>query len=108
KRDGYSFNQLTNSPIDGRDLWSTRVSVAWRPVESLSATLVWEHFSENDDRMRTAKQLCKTDPLPTSVNGAPTGLGTLDLQSSTASHIYANYLSQSCLPTGLYSSDAFE
>ena len=27
KRDGYSFNTLTNAPIDGRDLWSSRVTL---------------------------------------------------------------------------------
>ncbi len=50
--------------IDGRDLWSGRVSIGWKPVENLQTTLVWEHFSENDDRMRTAKQICKTAPIP--------------------------------------------
>ena len=61
KRDGYSINEITRSPIDGRDLWSGRVTLGLKPTENLQATLVWEHFSENDDRMRTAKQLCKTD-----------------------------------------------
>ena len=36
-----------------------------------ASTLVWEHFSENDDRMRTSKQLCKTDPGQSKVNGMP-------------------------------------
>ena len=71
KRDGYSTNEITGNPIDGRDLWSSRVSLAWKPLENLQTTLVWEHFSENDDRMRTAKQLCKTDPTPTEVGGVP-------------------------------------
>ena len=62
KRDGYSFNELTGQPIDGRDLWSGRVTLGLKPTENLQATLVWEHFSEDDDRMRTAKQLCKTAP----------------------------------------------
>src|SRR5262249_12282265 len=61
KRDGYSTNELTGDPIDGRDLWSSRVSLAWNPLPNLKTALVWEHFSESDDRMRTAKQLCKTD-----------------------------------------------
>ena len=56
---GLFFQHLPNR-IDGRDLWSGRVSIGWKPVENLQTTLVWEHFSEDDDRMRTAKQLCKT------------------------------------------------
>ncbi len=69
KRQGYSFNELTDQRIDGRNLWSGRVSIGWKPLASLQATLVWEHFSEDDDRMRTSKQLCKTDPNPTEIGG---------------------------------------
>jgi iron complex outermembrane receptor protein len=108
KRDGYSFNSLTNAPIDGRDLWSTRVSVAWKPIENLQTNFVWEHFSENDDRMRTAKQLCKTSLPPAFVNGVAVPSDTLDTQTGGASHFYGAYLSQGCRPTSLYSSDAFE
>jgi len=102
KRQGYSFNSLTDSRIDGRDLWSGRVSVALKPVENLQATLVWEHFSEDDDRMRTAKQLCKTDPSPTEVGGVP----VIDYRESV--YYPENYLSQGCSPTSLYSPSAFE
>jgi len=94
KRDGYSFNELTNSPIDGRDLWSGRVTLGWKPTENLQAYLVWEHFQESDDRLRSGKQLCKTDNRfgdgPTSAFG---GTG---------------YLSQGCIPVSLYSPEAFE
>ncbi|HWA31306.1 MAG TPA: TonB-dependent receptor, partial [Rhizomicrobium sp.] len=64
KRQGYSFNDLTQQRIDGRDLWSGRVSLGLKPIERLQINAMWEHFSENDDRMRTAKQLCKTAPIP--------------------------------------------
>ncbi len=64
KRDGYTFNEITDKAIDGRDLWSSRVTVGLHPIERLHANLVWEHFSEDDDRMRTAKQLCKKDHGP--------------------------------------------
>jgi len=101
KRNGYSTNEITGSPIDGRDLWSSRVSVAWKPVENLQTTLVWEHFSENDDRMRTAKQLCKTDPTKTEVQGVPVP------ENSTLAYAGQPYLSQGCAPTSLYSPDAF-
>src|ERR1044072_6895713 len=35
KRDGYSFNETTDKPIDGRDLWSTRLTVGFKPIERL-------------------------------------------------------------------------
>ena len=104
KREGYSFNALTDSRIDGRDLWSGRVSLGWRPIENLRATLVWEHFSENDDRMRTAKQLCKTDPGPTEVGGVQVPPENSNVLFGSV----APYLTQGCLPTSLYSAQAFE
>jgi iron complex outermembrane receptor protein len=103
KRQGYSFNALTNSRIDGRNLWSGRISIGFKPVANLQSTLVWEHFSEDDDRMRTAKQLCKTAQTPTEVGGVPvtqTG-GDILFAAVTA------YLSQGCLPVSLYSAEAF-
>jgi iron complex outermembrane recepter protein len=120
RRDGYSFNAITNAPIDGRDLWSGRVTLALKPTEKLQATLVWEHFSESDDRMRTAKQLCKTDNPPTSLSGqyggytfnnVPVGPGSFSVALSGNTgplRLDSNYLSQGCLPTSLYAADAFE
>jgi outer membrane receptor protein involved in Fe transport len=110
KRDGYTTNTLTGNQVDGRDLWSSRVSVAWKPLEHLKATLVWEHFQENDDRMRTAKQLCHTDPGPTSVDGIPvyppgvvakSGLGAAFTTTSA-------FFSQGCLPASLYAPESFQ
>jgi outer membrane receptor protein involved in Fe transport len=102
KRQGYSFNALDDQRVDGRDLWSGRVTLGFKPTENLQAYLIWEHFSEDDDRMRTAKQLCKTDPTPTEVNGVPVGNSFIGAYSS------GPYLSQGCLPSSLYSSDAFQ
>ena len=103
KRQGYSFNDLTDQRIDGRDLWSSRVSISWKPFEDLQSTLVWEHFSEDDDRMRTAKQTCKTAPIPTSVDGI-----TIDPTTAGGTSNAPDYLSQGCLPTSLYSAEAFQ
>ena len=64
KRDGYSFNEQTGQPIDGRDLWSSRVTLGWKPASKVQTYLVWEHFSEDDDRLRSGKQLCTNDPGP--------------------------------------------
>jgi iron complex outermembrane receptor protein len=104
KRQGYSFNALTDSRIDGRDLWSGRVSIGWKPFEKVQANLVWEHFSEDDDRMRTAKQLCKTDPGPSEIDGIPVPQSGNDfLYGATVP-----YLTQGCLPVSPYSPQAFE
>ncbi len=99
KRDGYSFNSLTGKPIDGRDLWSGRASIRFKPTEKITADFVWEHFQENDDRLRSAKQLCKRDDGVATVNGVPTNTGLF---------IQEAYLSQVCSPVSLYSSEAFQ
>jgi len=110
KRDGYTTNENTGNPVDGRDLWSSRVTIGWHPLSSVQSYLVWEHFSESDDRMRTQKQLCKTDdpandPHLTDVLGvhaSPPSGGNLAFEVTTGS------LSQACLPASMYSADAFE
>src|SRR5580692_3007708 len=104
KRQGYSFNDLTDSRIDGRDLWSARVTLAWNPTPNLKTTLLWEHFSEDDDRMRTSKQLCKTAPTPTSV----AGVSVEGHYVEAAAYDPAYYLSQGCEATSLYSPDAYQ
>ncbi len=111
KRDGYTFDETTDKSVDGRDLWSGRVTVGWKPIESLQTYLVWEHFSEDDDRVRSAKQVCEKDPGPTSVDG-------LDLSSLPGNgpnyppayftNFAKTWLSQGCLPASFYSKDAYE
>jgi iron complex outermembrane receptor protein len=106
KRQGYSFNAITNDRIDGRDLWSSRVSIGIKPFENVQATLVWEHFSEDDDRMRTAKQLCKTANVPDFIDGQPAPGGNLSFGGVWI--LDNDYLSQGCEMSSLYSSDAFQ
>jgi iron complex outermembrane receptor protein len=101
KRDGYSFNAITNTPIDGRDLWSSRLTIGFKPTSNVQAYLVWEHFEENDDRLRSSKQLCKTDNGPSSVLGIPVPPNG-DALSLGGAFDPAGYLSQGCLPDGLY------
>jgi len=107
KRDGYATNELTGNPIDGRDLWSTRVSLRFEPTDNIHANLIWEHFQENDDRLRSGKQLCHTHEI-TSVAGMPVGefdslpnVGQGGMYPSVA-------FSQGCLPSSLYSPDSFQ
>jgi len=109
KRSGYTINENNGQNVDGRDLWSSRVTLGWKPVANLQTYVVWEHFSENDDRMRTAKQLCRQDPGPSNVLGVPVAD-----PSNVGSGLYLaftvgkNYLSQGCLPASLYSADSFQ
>jgi outer membrane receptor protein involved in Fe transport len=103
KRDGYTKNRLTNDDVDGRDLWSARGTLAWKPSESFQSTLVWEHFSEDDDRMRSNKQLCTTAPTPDTVGGQPTA----NVDNSALFGGLHSYLSQGCQMGSLYGDNAF-
>jgi iron complex outermembrane receptor protein len=102
QRDGYAFNQFTGNQIDGRDLWSARVSLRFEPTDWISANLIWEHFEEDDDRLRSGKQLCKRDPGPTEVNGLPVP------QELGGVFGISTYTSQGCLPVSMYSAEAFQ
>jgi outer membrane receptor protein involved in Fe transport len=104
KRNGYSFNEYNNQSIDGRDLWSGRLSIGWHPTESLQAYLIWEHFSENDDRLRSGKQLCTTAPTPLSVGGQPIPQGS---ENAGLFSGLTSYLSQGCQMGSLYGSSAY-
>jgi len=101
KRNGYSFNSLTDSSIDGRDLWSGRATVRFKPTENLTVDFVWEHFQEDDDRIRSSKQLCKRDNGPATVGGYSTAVGS-------DGKLGQEFLSQGCLPVSLYSPEAFQ
>ncbi|HEY5237758.1 MAG TPA: TonB-dependent receptor [Rhizomicrobium sp.] len=105
KRQGYSTNQENDERIDGRDLWSGRVTIGLKPIERLQMYFVWERFSEDDDRIRSSKQLCMTDPGIGSVNGYPKPIGFTDGISFGEA---GNYFDQGCKPASLYSPDSFE
>ena len=100
KRDGYSFNNELGQSVDGRNLWSARASLLLRPVEKLSATFIWEHFEESDDRLRSGKQLCNRDPGPTTIPGPSGPIAVSGLQ-------YGGWIGQGCLPGSLYAPSAY-
>jgi len=118
KRDGYDTNSITGNQIDGRDLWSTRLSLRLEPTDNIHANLIWEHFQEDDDRLRSGKQLCHTDEV-TSVT-APDSTGQWHTFPTThfqalpergLPNIFAGVqatFSQGCAPASLYSPDSFE
>ncbi len=102
KRDGYAYNEIDGKPIDGRDLWSGRATLRWTPTSDFTADLIWEHFQENDDRLRSGKQLCHTDPGPTSFTAADGVVVQLPDPRNTIYAASSANFSQGCLPGGLY------
>ncbi|HEX5776518.1 MAG TPA: TonB-dependent receptor, partial [Caulobacteraceae bacterium] len=115
KREGYADNELTGNPIDGRDLWSTRVSLRFAPTERLDANLIWEHFEEDDDRIRSGKQLCKTHEVTRLEAIYPDG--TVQEFQTTHDQLLPDAgqptplqgtLSQGCEAASLYSPDSFQ
>ncbi len=105
KRDGYSFNDATGRSIDGRDLWSGRVSLLVRPTDKVTANFVWEHFDENDDRERSTKQLCQKDTAPAVVDGPA---GPQVPGAGYFSNFGAAWVEQGCKQTSLYAPTAFQ
>jgi len=91
KRDGYDTNTITGNQIDGRDLWSTRTSLRFEPTDRLQANLIWEHFQEGDDRLRSGKQLCHRHSVQ-QVGGTLT-----DLEGGNG-----RTFSQGCIAASLY------
>lgn len=73
ERDGYATNTVTGDSIDGRELYGVRATILAEPTDRLRGWLSYEYFEEDDDRLRSGKQLCKKDPLKTSYAGIPIG-----------------------------------
>jgi outer membrane receptor protein involved in Fe transport len=126
KREGYVTNEITGNPIDGRDLWSTRLSLRFAPTDAIDVNLIWEHFEEDDDRLRSGKQLCdkhvvtditafmpersgfllyngQTVTFPTSMT-TPIMTGTV---SQTWQGVQGTF-SQGCKPSSLYAEESFQ
>jgi iron complex outermembrane receptor protein len=107
KRDGYTEDTTTDTRVDGRDLWSGRATLGWKPASNIQTDFVWEHFYEDDDRLRSGKQLCEQAPTPTEVGGA--AVGAQNSQQGDQSTPDGDFLSQGCLgSTSLYAPTAFE
>jgi len=104
-RQGYDYNTGTHHPVNGRDLWSGRITVQFNPTERIRTNLVWERFNEDDNRSRTGKQLCHRDPGPTMIGNTPTqwtsDYGTL------GDTLVPALFSQGCKPGSLYDQAAF-
>jgi outer membrane receptor protein involved in Fe transport len=110
KRDGYVTNEITASQTDGRDLWSTRVSLRVQPTDRLNMNLIWEHFQEDDDRLRSGKQLCHKDVV-THVGDVPI-TNYFDVSNAGGQGlVFAGIqptLSQGCVRYSLYDQGSFQ
>ncbi|HEX6861013.1 MAG TPA: TonB-dependent receptor plug domain-containing protein, partial [Caulobacteraceae bacterium] len=118
KREGFATNSLTGQPIDGRDLWSTRVSLRAAPSDALDFNLIWEHFEEDDDRLRSGKQVCDKDLVTEvtaympdgSVLTFPTTM-TTNLWVDGVSQIWTGVqgtFSQGCKPSSIYAPESYQ
>jgi iron complex outermembrane receptor protein len=105
KREGYATNQMTGEQIDGRDLWSARATLGFEPTEAISAYLTYEHFQEDDDRLRSGKQLCKKAETPTEIGGVPVPTNST---SNGGAFGILSYISQGCEAGSLYSDESFQ
>lgn len=61
-RDGYTKNEWNGQDVDSRDLWATRLAARFVTSENSELNLFWQHFEEDDTRMRTSNQTCAKDP----------------------------------------------
>ena len=107
KRDGYTQDTTLGMPVDGRDLWSGRVTIGWKPIPDLQTYFIWEHFSEDDNRLRSGKQLCKTAPPVTNVDGISVPVPDKTEFVGGVFDVSTDYTSQSCQATSLYSPSAY-
>ena len=99
-RDGYVINEFDGEPIDGRDLYTARVSVGWEPTERFRANFFWERFEEDDNRLRSAKNLCHRD------NG-PDYIADLEVDTVELPQYVRRVVQQGCVAGSLYSDNAF-
>jgi outer membrane receptor protein involved in Fe transport len=91
---GFDKNTVTGDDINGRDLYSTRVTLSFKPNDRFRSYLMWEHFDEDDSRF-DEKFVCTKDPGPSSVGGVAVG-----------SVIAQDFLSRGCAQTSIYSQSA--
>jgi len=70
KRDGFTKNlaardlEGVDGDMDGRDIWSARVTAEWWVTDSLTLTTFYNHLHEDDDRLRSHGIICEQNPLP--------------------------------------------
>ncbi|MEW4468982.1 TonB-dependent receptor [Parasphingorhabdus sp. JC815] len=106
-RDGFDYNTFTDRRVNGRELWSGRLSMQWEPSDRLRVNAIWQHFEEDDDRSRTGKQLCTRDPGPATVNGVRIPDGTQPGLFTPFEENLRGRFSQGCQSASLYDDAAY-
>ena len=101
-QDGFGVNTYLGQRVDDRDLGSIRATLRFKPSDRFEASLMFEHYGEDDDRNRIGKQLCIKDPGPTNVGGVP-----IAPAGGPVLFNYAAFLNQGCLPGPLNSAAAY-
>lgn len=77
-RDGYTKNlawaqqeevglelPLASKRVDGRDLWTLRLTAEWAISDRSNLWVMYSRFDEDSNRARITNQVCVTNPLPT-------------------------------------------
>ncbi|HSM95649.1 MAG TPA: TonB-dependent receptor [Rhizomicrobium sp.] len=64
-RDGFVKNVANGDKLDGRDQYSLRGTLRWQPTARTTIDIIAAGSHEDDNRMRSQKQLCSSDPTGT-------------------------------------------
>lgn len=65
RRDGFVTNEFNGDKLDDRDQYSYRGTIRWQPTANTTIDLIGSISQEDDNRMRSQKQYCTTDPSGT-------------------------------------------
>lgn len=90
KRDGFTKNLATDQvqgideDMDGRNLWSSRITAKWWITDAWSFSVMHNHYDEDDDRLLAHAMVCEQNPLP-AIGCVPGGRGF------DPSHPYAGF-----------------
>jgi len=106
-RQGYDFNEGTGNPVNGRDLWSGRLTLQFNPIDRLRTQVIWERFNEDDNRSRTGKQLCHRDPGPLKIGNTDVYEPIDFFNDGRFNKVRQSIFSQGCAAGSLYDAGAF-
>ena len=74
RHDGFVLNVNDGRHLDNQNAYSVRGTIRFEPSKDTTIDLVTSFSKENDDKMRSQKQLCTTDPTGT-LGCLPNSLG---------------------------------
>lgn len=62
--DGSTLPEIDDD-VDGRDLWTVRLTGEWNITERANLWVQYSYFEEDDDKVRITNQVCAKNDLPT-------------------------------------------